>query len=420
MNRILITAGMWPRGIWLGDGASRTYVIATLLLCPILLLTGIASAGTSYIHANGQLIAKINETGNITYYHPDHLGSTSVLTNEVGEVIEEQVNLPFGEILAGDERYGFTSKELDETGLQYFGARYYSPLTGQFLTVDPVKDGMNWYAYGNNNPLKYVDPDGTSNLPAPVPKSGLPVIFNKLSKLTSPWNFAAYLGSRGTPYESTTVWGLLKNYIRYYSEPPEETIIPAYDKETRRFTTYIGPGTSNEIPPSFTKKEAKLLERIMNLDPVKNPSGIEVRKGEVTFEMLEYLAGNPEGIEYALCRAKRKWHQLWGNLYIKKGEAGSVTILKSSSERIHTQPGDRIPSYEDLWIAEPGDVEMVIAPNGFRFYDTQFFNLPDSIDGFLEFCREGTPEYEALTKRRKDVVKKINKIRKNIGMQKIK
>jgi len=70
-----ITAGMWPRGTWLGDRATRTYVIATLLICHILLLllAGIVAAGTSYIHgANGQLIARINET-NITYYHSDHL-----------------------------------------------------------------------------------------------------------------------------------------------------------------------------------------------------------------------------------------------------------------------------------------------------------------------------------------------------------
>jgi len=108
-----------------------------------------------------------------------------------------------------------------------------------------------------------------------------------------------------------------------------------------------------------------------------------------------------------------------GDLYIKKGGVGEV-LIPEGSEKIHTQPSDRIPSGDDLWLVKSGDVEMVIAPSGFRFYDKQFFNLPDTIDGFLEFCQKGTPEYEAFTKRRKEVVKKSNKIRKNIGMEKIK
>jgi len=132
-----------------------------LSLAVILLLAGIASAGTSYVHGNGQTIAKINDTG-IYYYHPDHLGSTSAMTNNDGEVVEEQTNLPFGEQISGGERYGFTGKELDETGLNYFGARYYSPLTGRFLTVDSAMDGVNWYSYANNNPLKYIDPSGNT------------------------------------------------------------------------------------------------------------------------------------------------------------------------------------------------------------------------------------------------------------------
>jgi len=131
-----------------------------LTIAVILLLMGIASAGgTSYVHANGQTIAKINESG-IFYYHSDHIGSTSAMTDSEGKVIEEQINLPFGEQISGSEKYGFTGKEHDETGLQYFGARHYSPLTGRFLTVDSVKDGVNWYSYAAGNPLKFIDPNG--------------------------------------------------------------------------------------------------------------------------------------------------------------------------------------------------------------------------------------------------------------------
>ena len=51
----------------------------------------------------------------------------------------------------------------DETGLIYLRNRYYDPAIGRFITEDPAKDGLNWYAYTNNNPLKYADPTGLSS-----------------------------------------------------------------------------------------------------------------------------------------------------------------------------------------------------------------------------------------------------------------
>jgi RHS repeat-associated protein len=61
---------------------------------------------------------------------------------------------PFG--FAGN--WGYQSDA--DSGLQLLGHRYYDPSTGRFLTRDPIKDGRNWYAYCENNPLKAVDPDG--------------------------------------------------------------------------------------------------------------------------------------------------------------------------------------------------------------------------------------------------------------------
>jgi RHS repeat-associated protein len=57
--------------------------------------------------------------------------------------------------------YEYTGKKRDSsTGLYYFGARYYDPEIGRFITEDPAKDGDNWLVYCRNNPLKYVDPTG--------------------------------------------------------------------------------------------------------------------------------------------------------------------------------------------------------------------------------------------------------------------
>src|SRR5687767_2962161 len=114
-----------------------------------------------------------------TYYHLDAIGSVRAVTNESGGVVEQRDFLPFGEEWCGSgpcgadgggERRRFTGKERDaETGLDYFGARYYAPHTGRFAAIDPVlnqraalSDPQRWnrYAYVSNNPLRYIDPDG--------------------------------------------------------------------------------------------------------------------------------------------------------------------------------------------------------------------------------------------------------------------
>ncbi|MEW6619281.1 MAG: RHS repeat-associated core domain-containing protein [bacterium] len=120
---------------------------------------------TSYIHANGQLVAKLHEeplgaSAKIYYYHNDHLGSPRAITDKDGKVVENYFYYPFG---SGGPVGGptFTGKELDDSGLFYFGARYYDPALGRFITPDPIQAaGQNLYVYCYNNPLGYVDPNG--------------------------------------------------------------------------------------------------------------------------------------------------------------------------------------------------------------------------------------------------------------------
>lgn len=59
------------------------------------------------------------------------------------------------------EHVMFAGKELDtDTGLYYYNARWYDPQLGRFITEDPIRDGVNWFVYVNNNPLKFIDPSG--------------------------------------------------------------------------------------------------------------------------------------------------------------------------------------------------------------------------------------------------------------------
>ena len=99
------------------------------------------------------------------YLHLDHLGSVVAATDTNGELIWDNEFLPFGDAAEKDKSFKgsfkFTGKDLDvDTGLYYFNARWYDPDTGRFVSLDPIRDGTNWYAYCANNPLKFVDLTG--------------------------------------------------------------------------------------------------------------------------------------------------------------------------------------------------------------------------------------------------------------------
>ena len=124
---------------------------------------------TRYVFRNNKHLAKITPDGKTYYYGTDNLGSTTVLFDEDGNVVWKGEISAFGDVVLGewigeelfDERVRFTGKDYDEvTGLYYFNARWYDPQLGRFTSEDPVRDGMNWYVYVSNNPLKFVDPTG--------------------------------------------------------------------------------------------------------------------------------------------------------------------------------------------------------------------------------------------------------------------
>ncbi len=107
------------------------------------------------------------------FYHSDHLGSASWITDGTGQPVQHIQYLPFGESFVNqhtsgyEERFTFTGKEKDsESGFYYFGARYYDcDLSGLFLSVDPMSDkypSLSPYAYCAWNPIKIVDPNGDS------------------------------------------------------------------------------------------------------------------------------------------------------------------------------------------------------------------------------------------------------------------
>ncbi len=109
--------------------------------------------------------------GEVDYYFGDHLGSSRVLANSTGTLLDDQDFFPFGGTAGGSStsgnNYKFTGKERDaESVFDYFEARYAGSNFSRFLSPDPLgghqldPQTLNRYSYVRNNPLNLTDPTG--------------------------------------------------------------------------------------------------------------------------------------------------------------------------------------------------------------------------------------------------------------------
>ncbi len=109
------------------------------------------------------------------------MGSTILVTDSNGNEKSTETYKAYGEGTTGNltTNYKWTGGETDDSGLYYFNARYYSPETGRFISVDPavimgmdvglsIEEICNPYIYARNNPIRYTDPT------AVLPKLNLP------------------------------------------------------------------------------------------------------------------------------------------------------------------------------------------------------------------------------------------------------
>ena len=182
---------------------------------------------------------------NLYFYHPDHLGSSSYITDREGRITQHTEYIAFGEVLFEEHSvspsmpYLFNGKELDsETNLTYFGARYLDMKTSLWLNTDPLSgynpiqetehyiDGQhnngvfnpmnhNTYGYTYNNPVIYVDPTGKQ---------------------------AYFMGRNGFYMEGDPSWGTYIGNVRPISAYHELTRIRGtlYHKNTTNLFAKIG------------------------------------------------------------------------------------------------------------------------------------------------------------------------------------
>ncbi|WP_051367057.1 RHS repeat-associated core domain-containing protein [Hamadaea tsunoensis] len=141
-----------------------------------------AKTGTRYYSQAGQVIGFRVGAG-LSWIIADQHGTAETSVTAVTQAVATRKTMPFGEARGGTGTWsaqmdkGFVGGTRDNTGLVHLGAREYDPSTGRFISADPVIDTsdpqqMHGYAYGNNNPVTYLDADGRWSLGGALKKVG--------------------------------------------------------------------------------------------------------------------------------------------------------------------------------------------------------------------------------------------------------
>lgn len=226
-----------------GGGTIRFHYNHALGLTPIV---AEQDAGSSqflryYIWSpEGELLYMIDATNSnaVSYYHFDRVGSALALTSGAGAVTDAYAYSVFGFVAARSGsnpqpftyvgRYGVRAESA--AGLYHMRARYFDPVSGRFLSPDPVwpraEDplSLNPYAYAANNPLQFIDPSGTRDLQSEmvVRIVMLAFAFNQLNSLG--FDPLTYVQSAVPPSKrisslSLNQFILLYVYLQSYYDP---------------------------------------------------------------------------------------------------------------------------------------------------------------------------------------------------------
>ena len=159
------------------NGAETSYLQDLAAGMAVVLSETTGSQTTNFVIGN-DVIAQSDLTG-IGYFLTDGLGSTRLLVDELGAVTGRYSYDAFGAERShygvGQTNFTFAGEQIDkDTGLQYLRARYYNPIDGRFISVDPIPSNLiepqklNHYIYAINNPLRYIDPKGESIIGAAI------------------------------------------------------------------------------------------------------------------------------------------------------------------------------------------------------------------------------------------------------------
>ena len=181
LRRTKTTNGVTTVHMWDGDN-----IIADL--------DGNYALKTGYARAN-DLSTMYNADGDEWYYIMSDRGDTIQMYNDTTETnyLYDAYGNQQTETTTDINPFRYCGEYYDaETGFIYLRARYYDPTIGRFISEDPIRDGLNWYAYANNNPVMFVDPSGEISISIII--AGISFVLKAIDYAWTAWDVASSAG----------------------------------------------------------------------------------------------------------------------------------------------------------------------------------------------------------------------------------
>ena len=334
----------------------------------------------------------VRVNGTLYFLHTDHLGSTTLLTDQSQQVVARLGYRPYGDTryamgaLPTDRRY--TGQRWESFGLYDYRARYYSPSLGRFVSPDAIVPDpgspylLNRYAYSKNNPLLYSDPSG--HCPLCVALGLIAVAFlstgcNAEIQQTSTPRGGGHYEVHFYPSEIQ-----VKADIQIYGEGASPEIAQRYEQAIESIWNYGENGTRpthQGIPVVFDvnvfyKEPSNGWKRNLIGEPVRPQRGegdalnmIFVEPGYVPIGLHPYLAANDGSYDW-------DWGVWWAEMNdtLIAHEAGHIFGLPDyynyeTGKPVDSAHLDWIMANPNGWIKPgKGEVEEIINTAKYRFY----------------------------------------------------
>jgi RHS repeat-associated protein len=275
---------------------------------------------SEYVFFSGRRIARRDYPGGaVSYYFSDHLKTTGIITDAQGNVKSDSDYYPWGGelqfVVSDSNHYKFTGKERDtESGLDYFGARYYSNAMARFTSVDPKQssgysiDPQTWnrYAYVGNNPLRFIDPDGKE----------------KIEIIVYTW----------IPYDKTVMFGT-------YSGGPKTVARFTVETDPRRSQNPVVKPVEEKIQPTV-KYHAEGKPEVKTAKKTAEATGYRYENGTALIEYTQNsknpLAPAPEaltpGIKVNMIMTINTNSHLWGSVTASDFPAMQITATYENGD----------------------------------------------------------------------------------------
>ena len=307
------------------------------------------------------------------FYHSDHLGSTSYITDDKGNITQYDAYLPYGELLVDEHSssedlpYKFNGKQFDEeTGLYYYGARYMIPVTSLWYGVDPLAEkfpNIGAYVYCHGNPINMIDPDGKDDYK--LNKNGQISFWRRTNAKTTDRIFS---GKSHILINKGLASQLVKNQTR------NGTIaLTNKSDDAFKFFKFVADKTNVEWNLIGEKNKNGVTFKLNSDFSEKGANVRYINEKNLIFMLHSHPWGSNEGFTRASGNYKEYKRTPSGELVEGVYRSGDVwTLDKIYSEYQQSHPDQQLPQYPKAFIYYAGDTKQ--AKQVYQ-YDLQYSKL---------------------------------------------